>query len=736
MKPLRLYINNFMCHDLSFVDFTQFNVALIVGKLENNELYSNGVGKSTVFKALEYVLFNEADINLEDVIRDDQKLCTVTFDFLIDNNEYRVKRKRNRKGTTDLTLWQRLDYNSCAHELSTDSNGNVYLPIEEIDAWKDISGRRTLDTEKELEKIIKLNFKAFRSTIYFMQNDLMGIATATPENRKKILKETLNLNIYSKLEKITKDKSNLIYKNIDKHKILIDNLGDPDVECSELINKINIINDSLSVKQDHVQKLQTKISEINNHINDLNTQNNLLKNKYSFLFQKKDQISNDISKIESTIIICKNKRDNLLKVANKLVDDLKQSKNKFTDLSTNDFSQLDIFQQKISEIKADLVQQNYILQNHLLRLEELKIPIPDNDYCTYCRQPQTQEHKLQCRQKVQQDIIFCNEEIIATKKNICILNKNNNDYQNKLNNLLHLKNQLDRISNDISIKNIEIKEKKILYTEFNNTLNTNNDELRVKKTELNDLNKELSSVNINLINEELEKFNNKLLNLNTDLLSLNKEIAHLSASNAVLQFEIDKKNNDKIKLQELKVALLDLEKQYAIYPSVLQAFSSTGIPTLIIQNVLDDLQIETNNLLGQLKPGLQLHFCVEKKNEKTGEQADTLDIIYFINSKKRHYEQLSGAQKLAVCFSLKLGLSLLLNRILGTDFKMLLLDEIDQSLDKASVDAFVEIINFFKKDFTILIVTHNDRLKDKFTHAICVEQDHQMVSRAKVVSSW
>ena len=172
-----------------------------------------------------------------------------------------------------------------------------------------------------------------------------------------------------------------------------------------------------------------------------------------------------------------------------------------------------------------------------------------------------------------------------------------------------------------------------------------------------------------------------------------------------------------------------------MYPSVIQAFSSTGIPNLIIQNVLDDLQIEANTLLSQLKPGLQLSFFVEK-TKGDGTETDTLDINYHINGKERYYEQLSGAMKLAVTFSLKLGLSFLLQKMIGTDIKLLLLDEIDQSLDKASVDAFADIVKFFQKDFTILIITHNDRLKDKFSHAVLVEQDINMVSKAGVVSAW
>jgi hypothetical protein len=42
----------------------------------------------------------------------------------------------------------------------------------------------------------------------------------------------------------------------------------------------------------------------------------------------------------------------------------------------------------------------------------------------------------------------------------------------------------------------------------------------------------------------------------------------------------------------------------------------------------------------------------------------------------------------------------LLQKLSGVDVKFLLLDEIDQSLDKASVDAFADIVKFFQKAFT------------------------------------
>src|ERR1035441_10597909 len=167
MKLVRLYIENFMCYEYGFVDFREFSAALIVGKKENNDHIANGVGKTTIFKAIEYVLFNYADIPLERVIRDDMLSCRVVIDFLVGDQEYRLSRTRSKK-STDLTLLQRKATDGHDDQVyhGVSEMGAVFTPytdkkeIEEY--WKDISGSRAGDTEKELAKLTKTTQKAFR----------------------------------------------------------------------------------------------------------------------------------------------------------------------------------------------------------------------------------------------------------------------------------------------------------------------------------------------------------------------------------------------------------------------------------------------------------------------------------------------------------------------------------------------------------------------------------------------
>jgi DNA repair exonuclease SbcCD ATPase subunit len=743
MKPIRLYIDNFMCHDKSFVDFEQFSAALIVGKVENNDLYSNGVGKTTIFKAIEYVLFNQADVNLEKIIRDDENACQVTLDFMIGVQEYRVRRKRTKKGSTDLTLLQRTanpgEEGEVYHTIAPDAKGNVYLPIDEEKFWKDISGRRAADTEKELEKLIKINFKAFRSTIHFIQNDLMGLPTATPENRKKILKEALNLIVYTKLEKIAKDKSSALSKDIEKHKTIIESLGDPDKELFQFSLQLSTNGSEILDKQTALDTLLTGLTELTDKVNELNNVFTSLEGKSSSLVAKEQAVLSEKAKLEISVKEYHSKKSNVIKAARELVDDVKQLQDTQVKLIEVDYSQIDILTEHISKSKEKVAHYNVVIQNSLTKYEELKIPVPDDSVCKHCRQPLTAEHKKLCKTQIRDEMEACQIAIKNSKKEISILNAEILGWQQTINGLQLSKQQLEGLNTKITAKNKEIQDKRSLHDEYGNLLLKFTNELEEKNKDLELVREELKNSSLEeakAIKLQIEEQKRGITKVNGDIGLVNKEIAHFNATRAVLQHNIDQKTQDKVKLIELKKNLSELESKFENYPLVLQAFSSTGIPNLIIQNVLDDLQAEANELLAQLKPGLQLSFFVEKTVEKTGDQADTLDINYQIHGKDRYYEQLSGAQKLAVAFSLKLGLSFLLHKMIGTNIQFLLLDEIDQSLDKASVDAFADIVKFFQKDFTILVITHNDRLKDKFSHAILVEQDINMVSRARVVSSW
>ena len=739
MIPSRLYIRDFMCYDDAFIDFNEFSAALIVGKMEHNDTVSNGVGKTTIFRAIEYVLFNHSDVNIENIIRDDAASCSITLDFIVDGQEYRVTRKRTRK-SSDLSLYKRTAQDGSEGEvLHTVDVNERYTPLAEEKYWKEITGRRAADTEKELAKLIKTNLKSFRIFVHFMQHDFSGLTTATPETRKKILKDALNLGVYTKLEKLAKNKSDTLIKEADRTKTLIDSLGDPTQDLIKLSTQFSEVEKEVSERQSTLDSLNANLSVLNDKVNQLTTEHSNMEGKFSMLVAKEQTLLQEKSRLETSVKEYTSKRGNVIKVAKELIAEIKSLEETQLRLVEIDYHQIDILNEEISNKKQAIAQHNLLIQKNMADIEELKIPLPEGSECKNCRTKLTAEHKKFCQEKIDADMATCHKNIQASKKAVASFNTEIKAHEQTVNSLNLSKQQLEGVNTKIASKKKEFQDKQALHDEYVALLDKFTNELKAKEAEVEQVKIDLQNSTIEeakAIQKQIDSEKREIANLMAKISVVNKELTHFTSNKAVIQHSIEQRTNDNLKRQDLKKALADLEAKLGMYPAVIQAFSTTGIPNLIIQNVLDDLQVEANNLLSQLKPGLQLSFTVEKTVEKTGDQADTLDINYNVNGKKRYYEQLSGAMQLAVTFSLKLGLSFLLQKMIGVDIKFLLLDEIDQSLDKASVDSFADIVKFFQKDFKILVITHNDRLKDKFSHAILVEQDINMVSRARVVSAW
>ena len=403
----------------------------------------------------------------------------------------------------------------------------------------------------------------------------------------------------------------------------------------------------------------------------------------------------------------------------------------------------------IEELKKDLDSNNKNLINSTILLNQNveKINISNNQLnffeknnssgeCKHCKQELTKEHKDKCINDINLEIKELNNNNIEINKQISSLKEDIVNIQKNIS----LQEKNNKILSEINfkIKSYEEKyiENKSLYEEYNKNINSSKKSLEDNSIVLNENKEKLKEF------ESSKKIEDSLNNINTEKQKLEKEQLNFSNINlnlnnkkSVQEHSLVQRKKDLEKIKSLINENENLSKKITIYPSVIQAFGSSGIPALIIQNMLDDLQVETNNLLNQLKPGLQLSFSIEK-TKTDGTQDETLDIEYFLNGKSRDYEQLSGAMKIIVTFSLKLGLSFLLQKITGANIKMLLLDEIDQPLDKAGIDALYDIIKFFQKDFTILVITHNDRMKQKFNNGILVEQDINGTSVAKVVESW
>jgi exonuclease SbcC len=167
------------------------------------------------------------------------------------------------------------------------------------------------------------------------------------------------------------------------------------------------------------------------------------------------------------------------------------------------------------------------------------------------------------------------------------------------------------------------------------------------------------------------------------------------------------------------------------------AFGKDGIPALLIEQALPEIEAQANALLDRLSPnGMSVHFETQKdyKAKNREDRKETLDILISDPMGQREYELYSGGEAFRVNFAIRLALSHLLAQRAGARLQTLVIDEGFGSQDADGRQRLIEAINLVQPDFAkILVITHLEELKDAFPARIEVEKTPQG-SRVTVVA--
>ena len=181
----------------------------------------------------------------------------------------------------------------------------------------------------------------------------------------------------------------------------------------------------------------------------------------------------------------------------------------------------------------------------------------------------------------------------------------------------------------------------------------------------------------------------------------------------------------------LSVQLQTARHQMRIHQELAQAFGKNGLQALMIENVLPQLEAETNQILGRLSAN-QLHVQFVTQRARKGSQRDatkpidTLDILISDVQGTRPYETYSGGEAFRINFAIRLALARLLAQRSGTALQLLVIDEGFGTQDEAGCDRLINAINAIAADFAcILTVTHMPHLKEAFQTRIEVYKTEQ-----------
>jgi exonuclease SbcC len=192
------------------------------------------------------------------------------------------------------------------------------------------------------------------------------------------------------------------------------------------------------------------------------------------------------------------------------------------------------------------------------------------------------------------------------------------------------------------------------------------------------------------------------------------------------QQRVDVLGTQRARRSSFEKACDEIQKQIGKHRTLERAFGKDGVPALLIEQALPQIEDKANELLDRLSDGqMSIRFATqtEYKDKKRDDLRETLEIQISDAAGIRNYEMYSGGEAFRVNFAIRLALSKILAQRKGARLQTLVIDEGFGSQDIQGRQRLIEAINLVKNDFAkILVITHLDELKDAFPTRIEVEK--------------
>jgi DNA repair protein SbcC/Rad50 len=247
----------------------------------------------------------------------------------------------------------------------------------------------------------------------------------------------------------------------------------------------------------------------------------------------------------------------------------------------------------------------------------------------------------------------------------------------------------------------------------------------------------LAQLEIDRIGTEIAKIpdtSEKIQTLDRQLATRRQELDTQITTRGRLEEQLCQLATMQTELEKQREQLLTYKQQQRIYDELSKAFGKNGIQALIIENILPQLEAETNRILTRLTNSqFHVRFITQKATKsstkskrasiKSAKYIDTLDIEIGDQTGTRPYETYSGGESFRINFSIRLALAKLLSQRAGTPLQMLIVDEGFGTQDREGCERLISAIQAIASDFAcILTVTHMPQFREAFQTRIEVKK--------------
>jgi DNA repair exonuclease SbcCD ATPase subunit len=760
----------------TIIRFDKSGIILITGEIGDNPKDSNGAGKSSLLEAIIWCLFgrlpnkakpSDAIVNLKT-----NKNCLVR---ITTKDGYYIERRRKYEGHDDLLIKTpsgedisdstnknaqdrlnkiyNLDYEIFMSSVFFAQSGRPLLELPDNKRKKAIERLLCLDrydlyvaVAKEKIDALSLELAKHNAIIAQLSQDTLHIGAQIESNRleMKQFEEQRKTRIKELLNQQELTNATFVTKRI----TLLNELRLARAELNSMttydIKQIGERWTKYETMLEGIQNDEQKINSIGSSINKLTTEIGFLENTDD------DSIHQQIEIKQSRL--------------GKLTSDLNTTKINIVTLEA-DWSQYKTIEngvadatQEVHDIRSQQSTLNGKKQLLIERIEQWKNK--DGKVCPECEQEIKHDHILSRTSST-------DDELKEINNNISQINSN---LEKHLAIILKLKTKLNQAKPQYSVTEANLINKQYTDKEltiassqseiesltkiFEKNVNERKDKLTLAKAELQQQSDELDQRNASI---EQKK---KLVEKHRPALTIKEAEALLK------QFE---SKTQSVKLMEESVANLEDQRK--------STTEQTQSDVNRIKNEVNPYQKIINSLESEQKTKITEHAASNKKviqyntlirhldyiRKSYGERRNikafvVRRLIPFLNDKINYYlgalncdfrvefnellqtktdtypyELWSGGERRRIDLAVMFAVHRLHNAIYDQQCNIMVLDEVERSLDTPGIDALIDILHREFSSRTVLVISHTNELRDAFPTKIMIKRDERYCSRIEEI---
>ncbi len=677
MIPLKLRIAGFLSYrEPVELDFTGFDLACISGQ--------NGAGKSSLLDALTWALFGEARGKDKDaLINLGSKAAEVALTFKYEENIYRVQRTTPRGKSTVLEF-----------------------QIRDGEDWRPLTEKSARETQARIGQILRLDYDTFVNASFFLQGKADEFTQKKAGERKSVLGNILGLEVWETYRERTTERR----KEIEKETAGIDrSIADIDAELAEeeprkrrlkeLESDLKRLSEARKTQETALESLRRAAASLNQRLAEEKAR---LEEERRGLKEQEKVISDQSSVISELAVKIEN--------AKKLLAEVEQSIAKRSELEETRSAAREQF----ATLKAENELRKIEMDELKARINQLKAA--GGATCPLCGQVLSEEHRRSTLEQLQNEGKEKGDRFRANKSSMDDLAKQIANYESQAAKMgsaererLNLSTSITQWTERIETIGNSAKNWKITGAK------------RLKEVEAI-LASEKYAAEIKKPTVSLDEAERALLQLQEQENNKNQEVGGARQLVDVLATLRERKSGYAAEREEKQQLI-------ARHKTLERAFGKDGVPALLIEQALPQIETKANDLLDRLSDGrMSIRFATqaEYKDKKRDDLKETLDIQISDGAGLRDYEMYSGGERFRVDFAIRLALSEVLAQRKGARLQTLVIDEGFGSQDAQGRQRLIEAINTVRGDFAkILVITHLDELKDAFPTRIEVEKNER-----------